>query len=364
MGDIIRKNITEYLREIIGSNRKIAILVPIFSKYDGAGRVAEQQAKELSRNGYDVTVFTLESDINLPSVKVEVIGAPKNFFLNRIYRTFLFMNLCVIKQLLKIKSFDLIIAHHYPLTYLAHMAKKMYGVKYCFFNHGQPSYGILLKFFSRNFTEKVYNLLMNKLEDWTVKNADFAISNSKFSRERLKARTGMDSVVIYNKVDSERFIAANGQIVREKYCVKYDPLILYVGRIAPSKAIHLLIQAFKFVKKEIPEAKLIIVGKPYYKKYFKRLLKESDESVIFAGYVPDKELPHYYAACDVFATCSLWEGFNLPIVEAQTYGKPVVAFNIGPHPEIIDEKGTLIEPGNINKFAEAFIRQIRRQVSK
>ena len=74
----------------------------------------------------------------------------------------------------------------------------------------------------------------------------------------------------------------------------------------------------------------------------------------------DKELPYYYAACDVYATASLWEGFDMPLVEAQACGKPVVAFDIGPHKELINEKGILVQPKNIAQLSKALEEVLSR----
>jgi len=104
---------------------------------------------------------------------------------------------------------------------------------------------------------------------------------------------------------------------------------------------------------------LVIVGRHTYDYYSKELKEKCDSSVIFAGYVPDEELPQYYAMCDIYATCSLWETYNIPLAEAQICGKTVVAFDIGPHREVIDENGVLVEKGNIEKFAEACIHKLR-----
>jgi len=81
----------------------------------------------------------------------------------------------------------------------------------------------------------------------------------------------------------------------------------------------------------------------------------SNSSVVFAGYVPDDEIPAYYAACSVYATATLWEGFDLPLAEAQACGRPVVAFNLGPHPEVVIEgkTGYLTPPRDVNAMARA-----------
>jgi len=92
--------------------------------------------------------------------------------------------------------------------------------------------------------------------------------------------------------------------------------------------------------------------------YFRKLKNMSDNDVIFTGFVPDKLLPQYFAACDVYVTASLWEGFNLPAAEAQACGKRVVAFDIGPHSEIV-KKGVLVKKENTKEFAEAVIKLLR-----
>ena len=45
--------------------------------------------------------------------------------------------------------------------------------------------------------------------------------------------------------------------------------LLYVGRIAPHKGVHLLLQLFKIIKNKIPNSKLIIAGKPTFNNYFR-----------------------------------------------------------------------------------------------
>ena len=190
----------------------------------------------------------------------------------------------------------------------------------------------------------------------TLKNVDEAYSVSKYLKDDLKKVSGLDSKVVYNKIDKKRFNQkVKGNKIKKKYNLKNNKVLLYVGRIAPHKGIHLLLKSFNIVKKQIPNLKLLIVGKPTFNNYFKKLKKTANKDVIFTGFVPDENLPYYYAACDVYVTASLWEGFNLPAVEAQACGKPVVAFKIGAHEEIV-KKGILTEKGNVKEFSESVIK--------
>jgi len=63
----------------------------------------------------------------------------------------------------------------------------------------------------------------------------------------------------------------------------------------------------------------------------------------------------YYAACNVYATASLWEGFDLPLEEAKMCGRRVVAFDIGAHRERIKNinDGILVPAGDVALLAKA-----------
>ena len=117
---------------------------------------------------------------------------------------------------------------------------------------------------------------------------------------------------------------------------------MFVGRLSPHKRVDLLLRSFNLINKQISNVKLIIIGKSTFKKYYKKLRKLANKNVIFIDSVKDFELPYYYAACDLYVTASLWEGFNLPAKEAQVMNKPVVAFNCCSHPEIL-KKGVLVK---------------------
>lgn len=353
--------ITKFTKEIlsyeIGMKKpKVAILGAIFTGFDGVSRVIEQQANELSRT-CDVSIYTLEADMEPPeNVNLNIIWSPKNMYLNRIYRLFLPLDLIVMISYIKLLgNCDLIIAHHYPLSLLAYFTKSFYGVKYVQWHHHIPTESYT------KFHHKMYMRFIEYLEEksFIIKGADHICSISEFSRELLERRGGIDSIVVYNSVDGRFKEGLNGSKIRAKFEVGESPLILFVGRIHPQKNVHTLLEVFKIVKEQIPDAKLIIVGKPIFDEYFEQIKVMSDGSVIFAGYIPDEELPYYYTACDVYATCSISESFNLPAVEAQRCGKPVVAFDIGPHREVV-ESGVLVKEGNVEEFAREIVNMIKR----
>jgi len=336
---------------------QIAILIPNFVEFDGGAQNARIQAEELVKDGDSVAIFAFAADITPRNVRVFTLGMPKSLFWERIYRLLFLLDLVkTLRWLPNLKDFDLLIAYYYPMTWLAYLAKKLYGVSYSF-----RYSGIMDPNLFSHLHERIYMRLHIFLTKLTVRNADHAVSVSKFAQEELKRNTGLDSKVIYDLVDGERFHPKlNGIKVRQEFNLADSPIILSVGAIRPVKGYHLLVQAFHLVKQQIPKAKLIIIGKHTFDYYSEQLKDLSDGSVIFIDCVPNQELPQYYAACDLYATCSLWETYNRPLAEAQACGKPAVAFNIGPHPEVMKDGGVLVETGNVTKFTQACVDKLRQ----
>ena len=341
---------------------KIAILLPTFSKFSGDARVAELQVEEFAENGDSVTVFALEGDICPAGAELFTLGAPKNSLCQTVYRLLFFLDVVkILRWLPRLRDYDRIICHLYPMTWLACLASKFYGVDYTYWNHGIVEPGLYSHLY-----ERLYLRISNLLTRITVKNVDRVVSISKFAEDQFNEYLGpvpeAEYEIVYNKIDGGRFHRGiDGTEVREKHGLDNDPVMLYIGRVSPHKGIHLLIEAFHLVRQQVPNARLLVVGKHTFSDYSRKLREMGNGVVSFAGYVDDEELPSYYAACNVYVTCSLWEGFNLPIAEAQSCGKPVVAFDIGAHKEVINEEGVLVGRADVAGFARACVDKILAQ---
>ena len=335
---------------------KIAILTPTFSHYSGIDRVAEQQARDYAKAGNSITVFALEADLKPKGFGLEVIGMPKGLFLQRMYRLLFFLDFMKIKKVAeKLKDYDIAISHQYPMNLIAYSAKKKYGIKYIYHNHGIGYSGLF-----GNVFERLYMRLFAFLDRLSLKNADSIVSISKFMQSELKRETGLGSNVVYNKIDTKRFRKnLDGSRIRKRFGIrKNEKLLLFVGRLSPHKNVHTLLEIFDIVGKKIQNARLLIVGKPTFPNYYNKLKSMANRNVIFREFADDKELPYYYAASDLYVTASLWEGFNLPAAEAQACGTKVVAFDVCSHPEIV-KSGILVKKNNLGEFANAIIKLLR-----
>lgn len=329
---------------------RIAILTPTLYEFSGIDREVELQAKQYIQRGDVVSIFALDATIALDGASIIKIGMPKSLFWQRVYRLFFFLDVVkIVRCVGALRSFDVIYSHLYPMNILAAAAKFIFGKKYIYINNGIAPEET---FYSLH--EKIYIKAFRVLSNLTARYADQVYSISQYLADIFTTETDKKSLVQYIEVDRERFHpGVDGVPIRIKYSISDNPTILFIGRISPHKGVDLLIKSFHILLKRMPDAKLLIVGKHTFGAYSKRLKDIAGPSVIFTGFVSDNDLPEYYGACDAYATASLWEGFDMPLVEAQACGKPVVAFDIGPHKELIDDRGILVPPKDILQFSKA-----------
>lgn len=338
---------------------KIALLTPTFAQFSGIDRVVELDAEEYITKGNNVTIFTFHSQIKPKRAKLVEWWMPKSPFFERIYRLFFFLDIFSLSRYAKeLKDYDHVIAYFYPMTWVASLAKKRYGVKYTYWNAG-----VAFPYLFTNPFERIYMQLFIYFVRLSVQKADDAISISKFMQKELRREANLNSVVKYIDIDKKRFHKnINGDKIRKKYKIgKKNPVLLFVGRISPHKGVDLLIKAFNLVLEKHSDAKLLIVGKETFDSYAKKLKSLANQvnpkAIIFTGFVHDEELPYYYGACSIYTTATLWEGYDLPAVEAQACGKKVVGFDLASHPEVVKE-GVLVRPKDTRAFADAVLKML------
>ncbi len=136
-----------------------------------------------------------------------------------------------------------------------------------------------------------------------------------------------------------------------------SPRLLFVGRFEPKKGLKYLLQAIPLLKKEFPSILLLVVGAGVFGYSYKEYIEDTvKDNVFFCGVVNPKEIPSYYATCDIFCAPSVdCESFGIILLEAMATGKPVVASNIPGYREVISHghDGFLVEPRSPKQIAEA-----------
>lgn len=133
------------------------------------------------------------------------------------------------------------------------------------------------------------------------------------------------------------------------------PYLLFVGRIEEKKNIAGILNAYKILKEryKIPH-ELVLAGSPGYGFENLRLQMADGKSQIkLKGYVNEREKGLLYANADMFLFPSFYEGFGLPVLEAQSAGVPVVTSFDSCLPEIAGEGALFVDPEKPAQIAQA-----------
>jgi phosphatidylinositol alpha-mannosyltransferase len=140
--------------------------------------------------------------------------------------------------------------------------------------------------------------------------------------------------------------------------------ILFVGRLEERKGFNYLLEAYRLIKPEVPDCRLIQVGPGVRlrKKYEKRIKHLGITDVNFTGYATYNDLASYYKTADIVCFPNTgWESQGIVLLEAMSTGKPIVASAIDGFMSVLTDgvEGISVPPKDTEKLAEAIMRLIK-----
>ena len=183
--------------------------------------------------------------------------------------------------------------------------------------------------------------ILNYIRMWDVTSSnrvDHFLANSKYTALRIKKFYNKDSEILYPPVDTNKFSYEST-----------DDYYLMVGRLVAYKGFELAIDAFNESGK-----KLVIVGEGAE---FNKLKVKAGKNITMTGRVSDQELIKYMNNCKGFIFPGK-EDFGIVMAEAQSAGKPVIAFNAGGARDIVidNETGVLFDEQTFTSLNQAIIK--------
>lgn len=183
---------------------------------------------------------------------------------------------------------------------------------------------------------------------------------SKYTKQRLEElRIPAKKIVVVHPCPhtsglEHRVAESTMEELNKKYNIASKQVVLTVGRLVERKGVDVMLYAIAQLSEQHNNLVYVVVGTGPYADHLKKLASklQIENLVIFAGAVPEEELQSWFQRCDIFAMPSRElenkdvEGFGIVFVEANSYGKPVIAGKSGGVTDaVLDGKtGYLIDP--------------------
>jgi glycosyltransferase involved in cell wall biosynthesis len=194
-----------------------------------------------------------------------------------------------------------------------------------------------------------------------VKHAKGLICNSSYTAKELqKYTTRPISIIPFGCT-----VAPKASVKDSKKNVKD---VLFAGRLIARKGVDTLLRAVPLIDEQVP-IRLHIVGIGNMEEEWKRLAADLDKNnrIKFHGLVSNEQLEQLYALADVFVLPAIvddrgdTEGLGVVLVEALSFGTPVVASNVGGIPDVIihNKTGLLVPPKDVRALSEAVVNVLR-----
>ncbi|MHA1111269.1 MAG: glycosyltransferase family 4 protein [Promethearchaeota archaeon] len=311
---------------------------------DGSANFERSIYEELKSRGHDITLLTVKWSDGFHDPNIHAIDVPNSRFLWVPKYSYKY------RKYLQTHDFDIIHANGARGALPAILAKKPYVTHIHDVGPFQASFSAIpgLKW----------------LEKKNAQTATKIMCGAQSARKEIShfMDVNLDKIEVVSVGVGSEFKPEPKKGLKLKEELGIDgPVMFYVGRIAFYKGVEDIIRAYHIAKKEIPDLKCVIGGKPTLKmRPTVEQWKHDNPDVIFSGIIPVEDLPTYYSMADMFITYSYAsEGFGITPVESLSCGTPVICSNLSAYKEVLQDQAVFVEPQNPTMLANNIIEQVK-----
>lgn len=205
--------------------------------------------------------------------------------------------------------------------------------------------------------EDYSSIYLQQCQDRSIREASLCLCVSDRVQSELQQHYQINAPRVINGVNLNRF-SPHGSSLK----FSGSPIYLTIGGIEPRKNSIRLLQAFKLVLSQFPDARFVIAGdatlfdyQSYRNEFFTTAKALNlEDALILPGVLSDAELPALYRSADAFVFPSVKEGWGLVILEAIASGLPVITSNQAPFTEFLNDRQALfVDPYSVDAIAQA-----------
>ncbi len=275
-----------------------------------------------------------------PKNNIKYPDLPDNFEIKELRSPFFWTKLRLSLEIIKNPPDVLfVLANFLPLFYPKNTIVTIHGVEFDFCPEGYTKKQI---YYLKQGTSSV------------IKKAKKIIAVSENTKNDLVEFYGADQEKI-SVVHHGVYIPEKTNLVFEK-----EKYILYLGRIETKKNIDGILKSFETAKKKynIPHKLILIGGGGKGFLSLKKAVEGSPqkENIKMLGYVKEGRKEEILKHADMFLFPSFYEGFGMPILEAQSEGVPVITSNTSSMPEVAGEGALFVDPKNTESIVDAIYK--------
>ncbi|WDF62892.1 glycosyltransferase family 4 protein [Flavobacterium sp. KACC 22763] len=189
------------------------------------------------------------------------------------------------------------------------------------------------------------------------------ITISEFSKKEISEGLNVKG----NKITVTHLSGSNDQYenrfdidIKSLYNIKSDYIIAF-GSPSSHKNIMGLILAFSDLQKKCSNVILILVGHQHNNKELQDYIISLDlkEKILFTGFVPDEHIFPLISASKLFVFPSFYEGFGIPLLDAQSTGTPVACSIAASLPEVGNDGALYFNPNNTSEMEAVMLKILK-----
>ncbi len=321
-----------FVSHLTESHMKVVLLTSYFPPHVGGVEVhVERVAHHLHKRGFEVVVVTSSASgtAEFPfEVKyvpcIPIPYSPITPFLGRF---------------LEKLDGDIFHSHTPPPFFSYSLKKSPHVITYHCDIEIPEKYGMfpIPKTVSRLIIKKSDDMLSKALD-----RADAIVATTKSYAETSRLLNGRHYHVIPNGIELSEFEGVEAE---------KEPIVLFLGRLAATKGVDVLLRAMKHVD---VEARCVIIGDGEERNSLERLARELNVNAEFTGFLPRRKVIEYLARASLLVLPSLsrLEAFGIVLLEAMACGTPVAASDLPGVRDVAREAGLVFPPGDHIRLGE------------